>query len=310
MDDKTKKVILVVAPLIVALLSILVIARFASSVAFHAGTIASLDEKKATVMQLAAVSTGASAAITLIPGDVMTPIADKLADVSSYFIIVICAIYLEKYLLTITGYATFYILVPMGCVVQSLHALMPRRGLDQIAKKLILFGLAIVLVIPASVGVSGMIERTYSESIEITMNQAMQATESVTDSIEEAVGATDESSVSGEAAAAEGTTGTGQQESGSDESQAEDRPWWHIFSDASETVTNTVQDAFDSTVNGVEVKIDEFKNMLNNMMEALAVMIVTSCLIPIIVLLFFVWLIQVILNVNIPAPPMGRPPRR
>ena len=102
MDDKTKKVILVVAPLIVALLSILVIARFASSVAFHAGTIASLDEKKATVMQLAAVSTGASAAITLIPGDVMTPIADKLADVSSYFIIVICAIYLEKYLLTIT----------------------------------------------------------------------------------------------------------------------------------------------------------------------------------------------------------------
>ena len=74
-------------------------------------------------------------------------------------------------------------------------------------------------------------------------------------------------------------------------------------------MTNTVQDAFDSTVNGVEVKIDEFKNMLNNMMEALAVMIVTSCLIPIIVLLFFVWLIQVILNVNIPAPPMGRPPR-
>ena len=62
-------------------------------------------------------------------------------------------------------------------------------------------------------------------------------------------------------------------------------------------------------MSGVGTKIDEFKTMLNNMLEALAVMIVTSCLIPIIVLLFFIWLIKVILNVTVPMPmpPMGKP---
>ncbi len=56
--------------------------------------------KKTTALELTAAATAASAAITLIPGDAGTPIADKLADLSSYFLIVVCAIYLEK----ISGY--------------------------------------------------------------------------------------------------------------------------------------------------------------------------------------------------------------
>lgn len=39
---------------------------------------AALEEKQTTVLELSAASAAASAAITLIPGDVATPIADKL----------------------------------------------------------------------------------------------------------------------------------------------------------------------------------------------------------------------------------------
>ena len=42
---------------------------------------------------------------------------------------------------------------------------------------------------------------------------------------------------------------------------------------------------------------------LNNFIEALAVMIVTSCVIPILVLMFFVWLVKTLLNVEIHANP-------
>ena len=66
----------------------------------NAHAIQSLDDKKTTALELTAAATAASAAITLIPGDAGTPIADKLADLSSYFLIVVCAIYLEKYLVT------------------------------------------------------------------------------------------------------------------------------------------------------------------------------------------------------------------
>lgn len=52
-------------------------------------------------------ATATSALITLIPGDVGTPIAEKVADLSGYLLIVLCAVYLEKYLVTLTGYAAF-----------------------------------------------------------------------------------------------------------------------------------------------------------------------------------------------------------
>ena len=102
-----KKILKVAVPLVVALISIFVLSKYATSTKFHEETIKALDAKKETVMELTAASTAASAAITLIPGDTATPIAEQIADLSSYFLIVICAIYLEKYLLTITGFGAF-----------------------------------------------------------------------------------------------------------------------------------------------------------------------------------------------------------
>ena len=48
--------------------------------------------------------------------------------------------------------------------------------------------------------------------------------------------------------------------------------------------------------------VDKFKRVLNNMIEALAVMLVTSCLIPILVIVFFSWLVKLIFGINIPLP--------
>ena len=62
----------IVLPLILALISMLVLTRISTSRDFHAKTIASLDDKKSTVMELTAASTAASAALTLLPGDTAT----------------------------------------------------------------------------------------------------------------------------------------------------------------------------------------------------------------------------------------------
>ena len=63
--------------LLVAILSITVVGKYASAPENHQKTIASLDEKKQTVMELTAASTVTSALITLLPGDTATPIAEK-----------------------------------------------------------------------------------------------------------------------------------------------------------------------------------------------------------------------------------------
>lgn len=248
-----KKIFKVAVPLVVALISIFVLSKYATSTEFHEKTIQALDDKKTTVMELTAASTAASAAITLIPGDTATPIAEEIADLSSYFLIVICAIYLEKYLLTITGFGAFVVLIPAACVLFSANVFLKKPSYQALAKKLAIFGLAIVLVIPASVKVSNMIEATYEASINETIESAKETTEAI----------------------------------GENADEGEESIW--------EGIVSKVGNGVSSVTAGVE-------KVLNNFIEALAVMIITSCVIPIVVLVFFVWLIKMVLGVDVNLP--------
>lgn len=249
MNNKRKRIIKIVIPLILALISVFVLARYTTSTEYHAKTIQSLDDKKTTVMELTAASTAASAVITLIPGDTGTPIAEKLADLSSYFLVVLCAIFLEKYLLTITGYAAFVILIPIACVLYSASEIFRKSIWKRFAYKLVLFGLGIYLVVPVSVKASDMIEKTYQASIEKTIDSAKQTSEEIKNSNDE----DEKSGVSG--------------------------------------LISKVKDGVSDTTSKIE-------NVLNDFIEALAVMIVTSCLIPILVMIFLVWIIKSVLGMD------------
>ena len=97
----------VVIPIALALISILAVAPRLSSVETYRGTIEMLDAEKSNVLTLTGASTAVSASVTLLPGDICTPIAEKLMDLSQDFTIVLCAIYFEKYMLTVLGYFVF-----------------------------------------------------------------------------------------------------------------------------------------------------------------------------------------------------------
>ena len=275
-NEKQKKILFALIPIVIALLSFFVIARFTSSTEFNAKTIQSLDDKKTTVMELTAASTAASAAITLIPGDVGTPIANKLADLSSYFLIVLSAIYLEKYLVTITGYAAFKILVPIACVFFSGYLLWRKEILRVVAQKFLLFGLAVYLVIPASVKVADMIETTYASSIESTIETAKQTTDEI-------------ESETGESGQVDDKSSNEKSQSDSD-------------SDSKENAGGFFSGLFNKVQEGVSTATANVENVLNNFIEALAIFLVTSCLIPILVLIFFVWLVKMLLGLNIDIP--------
>ena len=221
----------------IALLSFFVIARFTSSTEFNAKTIQSLDDKKTTVMELAAASTAASAAITLIPGDVGTPIA---------------------------------------CVFFSGYLLWRKEILRVVAQKFLLFGLAVYLVIPASVKVADMIETTYASSIESTIETAKQTT----DEIESETG----------------ESGQVDDKSSNAKSQSDSA------SDSKENAGGLFSGLFNKVQEGVSTATANVENVLNNFIEALAILLVTSCLIPILVLIFFVWLVKMLLGLNIDIP--------
>lgn len=168
--------------MVLAALASLGVSDYLSSPEFHAESLASLDEKKVTVMELTAASAAASVAISAVPGDATTPIANQVSELSSYLLLVTGVILLEKILLTLTGYLAFKLLIPIACALVIVSRVCSRAFLWQLALKLAVFGLALWLLIPASLQVSNLVEDTFA--VQQTVEQAAQAADDLEESEE------------------------------------------------------------------------------------------------------------------------------
>lgn len=245
-----KKVFLCVLLLLAAVISMLYVGDWSMKIETHDHTISSIDEKVDVVMKLTAAATVASAGISALPSDTATPIAEKLADFTQYFLLILCVLYAEKYSVTILGLATFKILIPLACVFMGISLFSDSAIWRRLSVKFAVFGLAIFLIIPASVRVSDMIYTTFDDSI----NNTIASAEQIADDTAEITDAGEDSGLI-----------------------------QSILNGIAETASSLTEKA---------------ANTLNRFVETLAVMIVTSCVIPILVVVFFVWMAKIITGVN------------
>lgn len=252
--------------IVVALFSIFILGSIFSDPGTYTGLISTLDEKKSNVMALMTTTTAASAAISLIPNDVGAPIAEKLVDLSSYFMVILAVIYLEKFLIAIFGTLTFQLLIPVALAFIAIanfrqEGSVARANLQKIGIKLGAFGLALFLVVPTSVWISNTIDETFEASLQATNASMQESTEQIEETIQEA------------------------------EVETEEKGFF-------ESIADTVAGGFNAVTGAVQGTLDGFANQLNQMIDTLAVMIVTSCLIPILVLAFFLWIIKMLTGLN------------
>ena len=239
--------------IIVAILSATVIAKSATSPEKHSKTLEVLDEKKATAMKLTAAVTITSSAVSAIPGDTATFIAEQIAELADPLFLITCAIYLEKFLFTTLGHISFRVLIPLVCGMGCVFVIWQNRRLRDFAIKLFVFALAIYWTIPFSVNVMQMVEKTFEASINQTYDQVDEITEEAENSVEE-----------------------------EDTSKLLD-----FFEEIGDKLTGAVQSA---------------KNALGIFSDAIAVLIITTCAIPIAVIFFFIWLIKTLFGISIDLP--------
>lgn len=249
----SKNIVIAVLLLVVALLSFTVISKYATSAETHSSSIALLDEKKVTAMELTAGVAATSTAISALPGDAATPIAEQVADLTSPLLLVICAIYLEKFLLTTIGFISFKILIPVACVLGAIYLFASKEALRTFSLKLAIFAVAISVAIPASVGVSKLIESTFKETINQTYENADVVTEEAEKSNEE-------------------------------NSEEKSNKFMNFLKGLGDEVTDLAHSA---------------KNALSVFIDAIAVLLITTCVIPILVIFFFLWIIKLIFGLNI-----------
>lgn len=122
----------------------------------------------------------------------------------------------------------------------------------KIATKLFLFSIVISFTIPISVNIAKMIEKNYSASIQMTLDNAKANTQTVTDSANE------------------------ENKSG-----------------------NAIEKFVNNIAGNINDLVKKFENTLSSFVEAIAVLLVTSCLIPIGVLIFFFWIMKLVFSINV-----------
>lgn len=243
-----KTILKCILPILICLSSFCMVAQKTSTPKFHEQSIQYLDEKRNTVMTLAASSAAISTAITILPGDTGTPIANGLADLSSKFLLVLGAIYLEKYALTLTCMVTFKYIIPIICLAWLINNVTKWDWLRIVCIKIGIMAVAMCLIVPCSVKLSKTIEATYETSIQETIDHANNIQKKI----------------------------------------KKDKENKNFIEKAAEAFSSTAQKY-----------TKMFNQSLNNFMEATAIMIVTSCVIPILVILFFLWFIQTISGMTI-----------
>ena len=253
----SKNIIIAVVLLVIAILSVTVISEYATSAEVHSSSIKALDDKKMKAMELTAGVAATSTAISALPGDAATPIAEQVSELTGPLLIVVCAIYLEKFLLTTIGLVSFKFLIPFACLLGLIYIFSSKEAARVLAIKFGIFALAISLVIPVSVKVTTLIEETFEESISQTYETAGEITNEAEKSSE------DEKS--------------------------------NAFADFLKGIGDSVSNLAENAKNALSVFID-----------AIAVLIITTCVIPIVVILFFLWIIKMIfgIRINVPAGEM------
>lgn len=262
--------VIVVVLAVLALVSLFPLKDTFSSPNTYSSTIETLDEKKANVTALVASSTALSAGISALPDDTGSAVADKLMDVSVDLGIVLVVIYLEKYLLTILGFVAFGILAPVGLVALAVSVVLLGRSavsrtFAHVAVRLLLLGAILVAVVPASVWITDRIDETYAVSV---------STETTVEQPE----------VEAEPQQTQDESGGGS--------------IFDFITNIPQMVTNIPQAISD----GVTSVTQDILDQVNALIESFAVMIVTSCVVPILVLVFFLWVANMLLGIKIEVP--------
>lgn len=265
----------------------------ASSPAHHAKRIDYLEEKQNNAKALIGAASVTALLISLTPDDMATPNADQIANIGKDFLIVLAAVTAEQYMLTITGFIAFCIIIPIGLFLLLLYLIFKGDTWKQLGVKLCIFGLVLYSIVPVSIRISGLIEDTYQE----TVNETLKASEELKQEFDLAEAETEGLDLS--------------EFEGDEETEAK-KPWYEAvagtISDAGNAVGETISGAAEGakravgSVVGAVTSIPDLPEkaaaLVNRFIDAFVVMLVTTCVLPVLTMLGAVWVVNLVLGTD------------
>ncbi len=253
--EKLAKILLLI---FITVFSITVLANIVPDTEYMQETVEYLDESQSTVMTFSGTASATSLALSALPEDFATPLASTVSDLNTYFIFMFAVLFVEKLMVLEGTKLAFAYLIPMTCILYGLFVLTEKEVFKNFGRKLLILGIAVVLVIPVSTRFTNIVCKDYMVYVDETIAEAD-------------AGATKINEVM--------TTG-----------------------DTEVGFFDKISAAFKNSIQGVSDLLDYFNNVIKRSINSVAIMLVTTFVVPLLILFLFRWLLTELFALHFPMP--------
>ena len=276
MPERTKNIGLIALCALIMFVSIFAVAPKMEKLETYSGTLETLDMLKENAALMTGTAAVAATAAAAIPGDATTPVANKIADVAGYMVVVYAAIIIEKYFIVTIGGITCRWIIPAVCLIMIAYLgarVLGRSGsslrwLKDLSVRICAAALILWMVVPVSAAMSQKVYDVYN----VTSEKRLEELDKKYDS--------DTAKKSDESA------------KDSDEKKG-------VLDGILGSLKDSADAAKESLSAATEKSVDYFKAKLDILVEGAGVLIAITVVIPAAMLIFGLWVIKLLFNLNI-----------
>ena len=239
-------------------LSFSVLTRIIPESKFVQETIQHLEESQNTIMKFSGTTIATSLSLSALPNDFASPLASTVSDLNTYFIFIFAVLFVEK-LVVIEGIKIALVwMIPAACILYIAAILTSKEMFKNFAKKLLILGISIIMVIPISTHFTETVCADYLTYVDETIEEADAGANKINELMAE---------------------------------ENEDATFFDKLTDAFKTAIRDVNDL-----------LAYFKNVVKKCVNSVAVMIVTTFVLPMLTMLLFRWLLTELFALHLPVP--------
>lgn len=169
---------------LIGVFSFFVVTSWLPDRGFIKDSLESVEESSNTVMKFSAATLSTSLAISALPDDFATPLADSLADMNIYFIAILVMLHFEQLLIRYGVKLAFAIAIPAACGIGILSILLKKDLLKGIAARVAVLGLAVALVVPCSTHITNYVAADLTAYVENTISDTEDGADKLNEAME------------------------------------------------------------------------------------------------------------------------------
>ncbi len=182
------KGIRILSAILVAAISFFLLATKVPETKPVKATLQNVEESKETVFKFAGAVVASSLAISALPDDFASPLANSFTDMNKYFVIILAALMIERLLMVVGVDLVFTWVIPIACAIYIIAIIKDKRSWRVFSYKVAVFAMLLLLVVPVSTHLSKVYGEEYLDYVDETIEETSAGTEKINNAMQSSDG--------------------------------------------------------------------------------------------------------------------------